>query len=359
MNEGVLRRLSVSSTTSIRETMQTMDQVGQGIALVVDRESHLLGTVTDGDVRRAILGGVDLERPVGVLLERKAGTPHSTAVTGTVHTRPEELKALMLKHVLRHIPILDAADRVVDLVMLDDLLPAAELPVHALIMAGGFGTRMMPLTEETPKPMLPVGGKPLMERTLERLREAGIRRVTVSTHHRPEKIREHFGDGGAYGIEMEYVHEKQPLGTGGSLGLMDQSDEPLLVINGDVLTRVDFRAMIEYHKEHQAEMTIAVRHYGLKVPYGVVECEGPRVCSLREKPEVMVLVNAGVYVLEPSVQELVPRDQRFDMTDLIQLLLDANRTVVSFPIIEYWVDIGQPADYARAQNDAQAKERES
>lgn len=352
MNDQELRRLSVLPAVSVREVMRAIDLAGSGIALVVDAERHLVGTITDGDVRRAILAGVDLDEPVCSLLGRKAGTVHSTAITGTVSMTPEELKTLMLRNGFRHIPILNGDGRIVDLARLDDLVPAAALDVHAVIMAGGFGTRMLPLTAETPKPMLPVGGKPLMERMLRQLQQAGIRRVTVTTHHKPEKIRDHFGDGRAFGVELQYIHEAEPLGTGGSLGLIPVPAQPLLVINGDILTQVDFRAMLQQHVEHAAEMTIAVRQYGVKVAYGVVECEGAHVCALREKPEMRFLVNAGIYLLEPSVYGLIPRGERFDMTDLAQWLLDAGRGVVSFPIIEYWMDIGQPADYQRAQDDA-------
>jgi NDP-sugar pyrophosphorylase family protein len=252
---------------------------------------------------------------------------------------------------LRQIPVLDNEDRVVDLVMLDDLIPIQDLPLQAVIMAGGMGTRLRPLTEDLPKPMLPVGGKPLMELVIKQLRQVGIRRVNVTTHYKPEKISDHFGDGSAYGVELNYVNEDKPLGTGGALGLMDAPTETMLVINGDILTQVDFRAMLAYHRENRADMTVAVRQYDIKVPYGVIECVGVQVCALKEKPQMHFLVNAGIYLLEPKVYEFIPSGEHFNMTDLIQRLLDSNHTVVSFPIIEYWLDIGQLADYEQAQND--------
>jgi len=218
-------------------------------------------------------------------------------------------------------------------------------------MAGGLGSRLRPLTEDLPKPMLPVGGKPLMELVIEKLRQVGIRRVNVTTHYKPEKISEHFGDGSSFGVSLNYVNEEKPLGTGGALGLIDEPNETMLVINGDVLTQVDFRAMLLFHQEHQADMTVAVRQYDIKVPYGVIECIGAKVCSLKEKPEINLLVNAGVYLLEPTVYRFIPNGKHFNMTDLIQWLLDAGRTVASFPIIEYWLDIGQVVDYEKAQTD--------
>ena len=190
-----------------------------------------------------------------------------------------------------------------------------------------------------------------MERIIERLKQAGIRRVNVMTHYKPEKIIEHFGNGNAFGVALTYVWEDQPLGTGGALGLIPAPQEPLLVINGDILTGVDFRAMLAFHQENRAEMTVAVSPYDLQVPYGVIECEGAQVRRLTEKPIHHLLVNCGIYLLEPSVHAFVPNGHRFDMTELIQALLDAGRRVAGFPIREYWLDIGGHEDYGRAQAD--------
>ena len=190
-----------------------------------------------------------------------------------------------------------------------------------------------------------------MERIIDQLKDVGIRQVNVTTLYKPEKIKDYFGNGEAFGINLNYIHESEPLGTGGALGLLPMPDEPMLVINGDILTQVDFRAMLDYHKEHNADMTVAVRQYGLQVPYGVVECEGPIIRNLKEKPELMFFVNAGIYLLDPSVYKFIPSGEHFNMTDLIQWLLDAGRLVVSFPVREYWLDIGQHADYIQAQQD--------
>lgn len=355
MNYTQLQSLFISPDNSIRTAIACIDRGRCGIALVTDQERRLLGTITDGDVRRAILADKDLESLVSVLLASKVSTQYPKPVTAQLGANRETLIELLHQNALRQLPVLDDEGRVIDLVMLDDLIPTQDLPLQAVIMAGGLGTRLRPLTEDMPKPMLPVGGKPLMELVIEQLRQVGIRRVNVTTHYKPEKISDHFGDGSAFGVELKYVNEDKPLGTGGALGLIDKPTEPMLVINGDILTKVDFRAMLAYHQEHCAVMTVAVKQYDIKVPYGVIECEGPRVCALKEKPQMHFLVNAGVYLLEPEVYEFIPNGKHFNMTDLIQWLLAANHIVASFPIIEYWLDIGQLADYETAQNDMQQR----
>jgi NDP-sugar pyrophosphorylase family protein len=196
-----------------------------------------------------------------------------------------------------------------------------------------------------------------MELIINQLHRAGIRRVTVATYYQPEKIKDHFGDGRTFGVEIEYLTEETPLGTAGALGLLDDPQEPLLVINGDLLTQIDFRAMMAFHHEQAAGLTIAVRHYDLQVPYGVLDCEGPSVRRVREKPMLQFVVNAGIYLLEPWALQYIPRGQRFDMTHLIESLLENERPVASFPVLEYWLDIGQHADYEQAQKDMQDGKR--
>jgi CBS domain-containing protein len=238
------KHLLVLPGSSIRQAIACIDRNQRGIVLVVDKEQHLLGTITDGDVRRAMLAGIDLDVSVDTLIERKAMSAYSRPVTARVGTPSEVLLRLMQERAIRQVPLLDEHELVAGLVTLDDLLPVQFLPVQAVVMAGGLGTRLRPLTEDLPKPMLPVGGKPLMERVIEQLRQVGIRRVNITTHYMPEKIMEYFGDGCAFGIELNYVHEERPLGTGGALGLMPTPQEPVLVMNGDILTQVDFRAML-------------------------------------------------------------------------------------------------------------------
>jgi len=345
--------LSISISDPIRTAIRCIDKNSCGIALVIDDSGHLLGTITDGDIRRAILAGQSLDAPVHDFLKRKSELSPQPPVTAPVGTDPQDLLKLMNEQSVRQVPLLDEKDRVADLVIMDDVMTINRPLLEAVIMAGGKGARLRPLTEELPKPMLPVGGRPLMERIVKQLQQAGIRQINVMTHYKPEKIIEHFGDGRKYGVELSYVNEDLPLGTGGALGLLTPPRETQLVINGDILTQVDFKAMLTFHQDNKADMTVAVSHYGIMVPYGVVECEGAQIRSLKEKPQLGFFVNAGIYLLEPSVYKLIPNGQYFNMTDLIRWLLDAGQTVVSFPIREYWLDIGKHSDYMKAQNDAE------
>jgi len=341
----------VSPDSSLQDCIRVIDRGGKAIAVVVDGQDRLLGTVTDGDVRRAILAGIGLEKAVRELLDRKAGSRYPKPLTASVGTGRGELLRIMREAVIHQLPIIDEDGRVVDLVTLDDLMPEQARPMQAVVMAGGLGMRLRPLTEDVPKTMLPLGDRPLMERIIGQLRDAGIRRVNVSTYYKPEQIQNHFGDGSGFGVHIEYVCEDRPLGTAGALGLMDEFDQPLLVINSDIVTRVDFRAMHAFHREHAADLTVAVGQYDLQVPYGVIECEGEKVRQVQEKPLLKFFVNAGIYLLEPSVHQFVPPGERLDMTDLIGRLIQEGRSVVAFPIVEYWLDVGRPDDYERAQAD--------
>ena len=341
------------------DAINRMDASALGIVLVVDDERRLVGTITDGDVRRAMLANMDFEQPVSVLLARKADSRFSRPIAAPVGADRSTYLSLLQKHSIMHLPLVDESGRVAGLIKLDDFVPDRMLSLQAVVMAGGRGNRMRPLTEELPKPMLPIGDRPLMEIIIGQLRDAGIKRVNVATHHKSEKITNHFGDGSNFGVEIAYVTEDRPLGTAGALGLMNSPEETILVINGDILTQVDFRSMVAFHREQRADLTMAVRQYDLQVPYGVVESKGPSVQRLREKPCLNFLVNAGIYLLEPLVHRFIPNGESFDMTDLIQRLLDEGRNVVSFPIREYWLDIGLPDDYHQAQKDAKGWKGES
>ena len=346
-----LESLIVSPENSVREVMQCIDQTGRGIALVLDQSRHLIGTVTDGDIRRAILAGMDLNLSVDVLLKERHPVFASGAITAPAGTSDTELLHLMTENGVRQVPLVDQDSRVVDVALLHELVKEYELPLRAVVMAGGYGTRLRPLTDELPKPMLPVGDRPLLALIVEQLRHAGIRQVNVATHYKGDVISEYFKNGENFGVDIRYVKEDQPLGTAGALGLIEEMDEPLLVINGDILTRVDFRALLNFHREHNAELTIGVRQYEFSVPYGVIETNGVEVTGISEKPVVHQFINAGIYLLNPSVLRLIPNGQAYDIPDLIEGLLQEKRRVVCFPIREYWLDIGKSDHYDQANSD--------
>jgi NDP-sugar pyrophosphorylase family protein len=313
----------------------------------------LVSVFTDGDIRRAILNGVALDAPITDLLPIKAKMPNSKAVTAPANTDRQTLLEIMRQKAVRQLPLVDEQQRVVDVVLLRDLLPRKSEGLQAMIMAGGFGKRLRPLTDNLPKPMLPVGGRPLMEHIVEQLHDAGIRHVNVATHYKSEKIVEHFGSGQGFGVEMKYLNEDRPLGTGGALNLLEIPKGPLLVVNGDVLTNVDYRQMFEFHQDNKADMTVAVNLHIISVPFGVVDCVETKIRRLREKPDIKLFVNAGIYLIEPTVFKFVHKRDAFHMTDLMQWLIAAGRAVVSFPIREVWLDVGRHQDYAKAQGEMQ------
>lgn len=343
----------ITQSHAVRELMSLMDRCALGISLVVDGDRRLEATITDGDVRRAILMGIELDQPVAELLAmRKKSGRDGHPVTALIGTPHEELRRLMAEYRIRQIPLLDTDDRVVDIAMDSDYLEASALSLDGFIMAGGFGKRLMPLTEACPKPMLPVSGKPILEHLVGKLRDAGIQHVSISTHYLAESITEHFQDGRDFGVHIEYVSEERPMGTAGALARASVGELPLLVVNGDILTSIDFRAMLEFHREHSADMTVAVQQHEVRIPYGVVSTEGIDAVGIVEKPSIRHFVNAGIYLIQPTVCRMVPKDRAYDMPDLINSLIRANKRVICFPIREYWLDVGRMEEYERASTDA-------
>ena len=327
---------------SITQAIARLDEAGTGALALCTPERKLVGLLTDGDIRRAILRGVSQEEPCG-------GIAVSAPTTAPVSVSAQDALKIMTEGDINHLPIVDDEGRLVDLILRRELVGEGRSSLSAVVMAGGYGTRLLPLTERTPKPMLPIGDRPLLERTIEQLRLSGIRDVSLTTHYLSENIKQHFGDGRGFGVRISYSNEEQPLGTAGGLRLMPRPAGPFLVMNGDILTGMSFQTMLSFHQTYHAAMTVAVRKYDMSVPFGVVECEGVRVARLREKPLMTLFINAGVYLLEPMAYDYIPEGVRYDMTDLISRLLDDGQTVVSFPIIEHWQDVGRPDDYRKAQ----------
>ncbi len=261
-----IANLCISPDQTIRDAITAINRIALGIVLVTDTHKRLLGTITDGDIRRTVLDGVDLDTKIQDLLIRKPRSLYPKPITALESTGEDELLRLMNKYVIQQIPSLDEDGRVVELVTMRDLLPEAELPVQTVIMAGGIGRRLSPLTTDVPKPMLPVGNQPLLELTINQLRRAGIRQVNLTTHYKPDVIVSHFGDGEDFGVHIRYLNEDQPLGTAGTLNMLSLTEEPILVVNGDVLTQIDYRGMSDFHQRQNADMTIAVRTDEFRFP---------------------------------------------------------------------------------------------
>jgi dTDP-glucose pyrophosphorylase len=348
-----LTNICAAPDITIHQAISQMEISRIGVVLIVDAEHRLLGTITDGDIRRAVLANTDLDQPVSAVLPLKETSPSAGPITAGMGADEGILIGLFREHRIRHLPLVDVENRVVALVTPEEFISEQRTLPQAVVMTGGMGTRLSPLTIETPKSMLPIGDRPLLEIIVQQLHEAGIQQVNLSVHHKSEKITEHFGDGSNFGVDINYVTEDLPLGTAGGLGLMEKPKDTLLVMNGDILTQVNFHDMLAYHRENNADLTLAVQQYTVQLPYGVVECDGPVVRNLTEKPETNFLVNAGMYLLEPVVHGFIPKGEQCDMTELIQRVLDDGLTVVAFPLREYWVDIGEHADYEKANRDVE------
>jgi dTDP-glucose pyrophosphorylase len=351
MDPERLQRLLVRPGCALRDAVQAIDAGAVEIALMVDDERRLLGTISDGDVRRAMLAGTTLEDPADAVV-------HRTPTSAPQGTDPAQLLALMTERGIEQVPLLDGDGRIADLAFMRDLV-AGELTsdTPVVLMAGGQGMRLRPLTEDRPKPMLPVGeeDRPLLETTLARIAQSGFRKVLLTVNYRAESIEEHFGDGADFGLDISYVREQpgELLGSAGALNLArEHLDRPFVVMNADLLTKVNLEALIRFHAEDGNMVTVGVRQYRLQVPYGVVDLDGTRVTALQEKPTMGFFVNAGIYAVSPDAVQAMPQEiTEFNMTDLIDATIAAGNRVGSFPIREYWLDIGQLADYERAHAD--------
>jgi len=335
----------VPPTATVHDAIRAIDANLVLMALVCSTDGRLLGTVTDGDVRRLILRGGSLNDTVTSIM-------NTTPTTARPWDTPGEILALMRRTGHRRIPLLDERGRVAGIAFLEDFLHTGELDNWVVLMAGGLGTRLRPLTEECPKPLLPVGPKPILETILESCREQGFRRFFISVNYKAEMVMRHFGDGSRWGVSIEYIKEDKKLGTAGPLSLLPGlPDKPLLVMNGDLLTKINFRHLMDFHTQHRATATMCVRESSFQVPFGVVQVEEQRLTGIDEKPRQRFLVNAGIYMLDPEAIEAVPKNTYFDMPDLYDRLLAANREVVVFPIREYWMDIGRLDDLEQARWD--------
>lgn len=336
----------VGANVSLEEAIATLDRGALRIAIVVDEERRLLGTLTDGDVRRALLRHLPLDIPVRQVM---CASPQ---VAQRDWSR-ERVLAVMESTQLLQLPVVDGDGRVVGLETLHGLLEKRLLNNPVFLMAGGFGTRLHPLTHDCPKPLLKVGDKPILELILESFINAGFHRFFISTHYLPEMVRDYFGDGKRWGVSIRYTHEETPLGTGGAVGLLphEEINDPLIMMNGDLLTTLNYRELLEFHVAQAGVATMCVRKFDYQVPYGVIQSEGHLIRSMVEKPVKSFFVNAGIYVLSPELVKSVVPGTRIDMPTLLEQQIAADRAVTMFPLHEYWLDIGRMEDFQRAQTE--------
>lgn len=346
-----LENVLISKHRSLSNIIEMLNASSAGIVVMVDEDGRLLGTITDGDVRRAVLHGCEMTESAEEVLGHKDAESPQTPISAPVGADEATILTLMTENRLHQVPLVDADGRVIDVVLLDDLVLESKEELAAVLMAGGFGKRLMPMTANTPKPMLEIGGQPILERIVGQLRDSGIGRISVTTHYRHDQIVDHFGDGENFGLNIDYVREDNPLGTAGALSMIERPSQPVLVMNGDILTDLNFRVFGKFHADNDAVMTVAVRPYEHTVPYGVMETDGVVVKGVREKPKSRWMINAGIYVLAPEAFDFIPKGEHFDMPSLMERLIENGLKVVCFPLYEYWRDIGQPQDFKAAEDD--------
>ena len=342
------RKVLLTPKDSLERTIKVLHEGGCRIALVADKFGMLLGTVTDGDIRRALINQLTMESSVSLIMN---GNP----ITVDDKVKNKDILSLMSDKSLLHMPIIDKDGILCGLETLQHLIESPIYDNPIFLMAGGFGTRLHPLTKSTPKPLLKVGNKPILEMIIEQFINYGFHNFYISTHFKSEQIRDYFKDGKLHNVSVKYVHEDVPLGTAGSLGLLPDNlpSLPIIVMNGDLLTKVDFKNLLNFHCEHNSEATMCVREYDFQVPYGVVEIDNYNIKEIKEKPVHKFFVNAGIYVLNRSLINKVDGKSCLDMTDFLEKELN-NGGVNAFPIHEYWLDIGQMEEYEKANREFSA-----
>ncbi|MCT7995230.1 nucleotidyltransferase family protein [Laspinema olomoucense] len=326
----------------LTEAIAKIDRSGLQLALVLNSDKTLAGVLSDGDVRRAILGGKSLDISVAEVMN-----PQPTVALASMPR--SKMLGLMRRLVIHHLPLVNATNQVVGLATLDDLIGAVERPNWVVLMAGGLGTRLHPLTKECPKPLLKVGGKPILEIILESFAEQGFKHIFLSVNYKAEMIQDYFGEGDRWGVQLNYIHEKERLGTAGALSLLpEHPTTPMIVMNGDILTRTSFDSLLKFHEAQDVVATMAVREYDFQVPYGVVRMNGSKIEAIEEKPVQHFFVNAGIYALSPKVLDYLPEKAFFDMPTLFERLMAVDLPTAAYPLREYWLDIGRISDLEKA-----------
>ncbi|REE84512.1 CBS domain protein [Paenibacillus taihuensis] len=336
------RKLLVTTDETILETLQVLDANAKQIVLVVDGDDKLRGTVTDGDVRRGILKGLSLNAPVTEVMNKNP-------IMIRMGEERETILAVMKSRQLRQVPIIDDKGRLVDIEFIDQFLEIPRNDHIVVLMAGGLGSRLAPLTNDCPKPLLKVGTKPILEVILDNFIAHGFHRFYISVNYKADMIKDYFGNGKKWNINIRYLQENERLGTAGALSLLPEPpDAPFIVMNGDLLTKVNFTHALQFHKETGSMATMCVREYEYQVPYGVVKVDNHRLQAIEEKPLQRFFISGGIYILDPDVLRLIPPKTFYDMPTLFEDLLRKDKPSSVFPIREYWMDIGRMDDYERA-----------
>lgn len=335
----------IQHTISIRDALTIINDLGEtkGVLFVIDDTGVLLGTVTDGDIRRGLIGNAQLEEPILLIANRN----FRKMLNGHIdidYVRKCKQDGLSI------LPTVDTEGVIRSIVNLNELKTI--LPLHAIIMAGGKGERLLPLTKTIPKPMLKVGDKPIIEYNIDQLKAYGIQHFHISVNYLGNVISDYFKDGSDKGISIQYLTEEKPMGTLGSVSMVEEfQKEDILVMNSDLLTNIDFADFYNEFREHEADMAVATIPYHVDLPYAIMELDGVKVTAFKEKPRYTYFANAGIYLIKKSLASLVPKDSFYNATDLMSLLIQKQKKLINYPILDYWLDIGKPEDFARAQKD--------
>lgn len=340
-----MKNLTVHSSNTIREALKVIDKGALRLAIVVNNDEDFLGTLSDGDIRRALLNNNTLESTIENIYNK-------TPIIARETDSKESIIQKAIQNQIYQIPVLDQNKKLIEVLNLATLLNVSKKRNRVILMAGGLGTRLRPLTEETPKPMLRVGNKPILETIIKNFASHGFVNITISLNYKGDMIKKYFKDGSDFGVNIDYVEENIRLGTAGALSLLEQQpNEPFFVMNGDLLTDVNFSNLLDFHCFGNALATMCVREYEYQIPYGVIEIENGNISSIEEKPIKKFFVNAGIYVLSPNIFENIPQNEFFDMPTLFNILIENQKKVLSFPIHEYWLDIGRMSDFEQAQSE--------
>lgn len=341
-NSSVWRSLCISVESSIEDAIRILNDVGLKIVLVVDHNQKLVGTITDGDIRRGLLRGLQLSSPTADIINKNP-------ISVLPNLSRDQITKTMLQHNIMQIPIVDKDDILIGLHLIDDNFLHQEVRNKFVIMAGGKGTRLLPRTEGIPKPMLKISDKPILEHIILRARGEGFRNFVIAVHHLSNVIEEYFENGNALGVKIEYIREKTPLGTAGGLRFLDTTPgEPFIVTNGDVITDVRYRDILEFHTYNEAFATMAVQIHEWKNPFGVVQVDGSDIINYEEKPITRSIINAGVYVLNPLSLTLIEKENPTNMSSLFEMMILGRHKLMAYPIHEKWTDIGRHEDLERA-----------